>query len=290
MVMKLLPDAEEVAERLSAFIQKGGWLAGPLGGMAMLYLLQDTLVFNPVNTPPSVYRAGGGHRARAVTLTMCDGARLRGWWMRPLHATPSSSPALLYFGGRSEEVSWVSEPCAGLGGVHALFVNYRGYGHSQGKPSERNLLADALELYDWISAQPGVHARRVVVIGRSLGTGIAAYVASQRPAAAAILITPYDSIVELARRRFPYCAAQLLLRHRFDALCFASLAKAPALVLLAEHDSVIPKHHAMRLVDAWAGPKQVATIAGTDHCDVQAHSVSWQAISAFLKHQFGDSM
>jgi len=96
--------------------------------------------------------------------------------------------------------------------------------------------------------------------------------------------------VELARRRFPYCAAQLLLRHRFDALRFARLAKAPALVLLAEHDSVIPKHHAMRLVDAWAGPKQVATIAGTDHCDVQAHSVSWQAISAFLKHQFGDSM
>jgi homoserine O-acetyltransferase len=143
-----------------------------------------------------------------------------------------------------------------------LFLNYRGYGDSQGKPSERNLLADALELYDWISAQSGVLAQRVVVIGRSLGTGIAAYVACQRPAAAAILITPYDSIVEIARRRFPYCAAQLLLKHRFDALRFASLAKAPALVLLAEHDSVIPKHHAMRLLDAWAGPKQVATIAG----------------------------
>ena len=77
--MKLLPDAEDFAEGLSAFIRKGGWLVAPLGGMAILYLLQDKLVFNPVNTPPSVYRAGGGHRSRAVTLTMRDGARLRGW-------------------------------------------------------------------------------------------------------------------------------------------------------------------------------------------------------------------
>jgi len=128
------------------------------------------------------------------------------------------------------------------------------------------------------------------VIGRSLGTGIAAYVASQRPVAAAILITPYDSIVEIARRRFPYCAAQFLLKHRFDALRFASLATAPALVLLAEHDTVIPKHHAMRLVEAWGGQKQVTTIAETDHCDVQAHQVSWKAIAAFLKQQFGNPM
>jgi pimeloyl-ACP methyl ester carboxylesterase len=96
--------------------------------------------------------------------------------------------------------------------------------------------------------------------------------------------------VEIARRRFPYCAAQLLLKHRFDALRFASLAKAPALVLLAEHDSVIPKNHAMRLVDAWSGPKQAITIAATDHCDVQAHPMSWQVIAAFLKEHLADAV
>jgi len=61
------------------------------------------------------------------------------------------------------------------------------------------------------------------------------------------------------------------------------------LVLLAEHDSVIPKPHAMRLVEAWSGPKQVMTIAGTGHCDVQAHPLTWELIGAFLKRQFGDS-
>jgi hypothetical protein len=74
--MRLLPDSEALAIGLSAFMQKGGWLIAPLGGMALLYLLQDKLVFNPVNAPTSLYRASGQHRLRAVTLSMHDGTRL----------------------------------------------------------------------------------------------------------------------------------------------------------------------------------------------------------------------
>ena len=179
--MRLLPDPEALANGLSALMQKGGWLIAPLGGMALLYLLQDKLVFNPVNTPASLYRASGGHRGRAVTLSMHDGNRLRGWWLRPHRETPTLAPALVYFGGRSEEVSWISARLAALRGVHSLFLNYRGYGGSQGRPSERAVLADALTLYDWISSRPGVDPHRVGLIGRSLGSGIAAYVASERP-------------------------------------------------------------------------------------------------------------
>ena len=69
--MRLLPDPEALANGLSALMQKGGWLIAPLGGMALLYLLQDKLVFNPVNTPGSLYRASGGHRGRAVTCRTC---------------------------------------------------------------------------------------------------------------------------------------------------------------------------------------------------------------------------
>ena len=151
--------------------------------------------------------------------------------------------------------------------------------------SERAVLADALALYDWISAQPGVDPHRVGLIGRSLGSGVAAYVASEWPAAAVVLITPYDSIVEIARRRFPYCAAPVLLKHRFDALGFARRARAPALMLLAEVDTVIPQHHALHLIEAWAGKKEVVLIQNTNHCDVQEHVHSWQAIADFVTQQ-----
>ncbi len=101
-----------------------------------------------------------------------------------------------------------------------------------------------------------------------------------------VLITPYDSVAEIARQRFPYCATQFLLKHRFDALHFAQRASAPALVVLAEVDTVIPKHHALHLIQAWAGQKQVIVIQNTNHCDVQEHAHTWQAITDFVTRQF----
>ena len=280
--MKLRSHSADIAQLISAFVCKGGWLTAPLGGAALLYLMQDKLVFNPVRTVPVVHRASTNHKTRAVTLTMQDGTALRGWLLRPSQPAPLRAPALLYFGGRSEEVSWVSQQFAQLCGFHSLFVNYRGYGDSQGQPSEGKLLADGLELFDWLSQQPGVDPARVSVIGRSLGTGVAAYVAAHRPVAAAVLITPYDSMVELARHRFPYCAAQLLLKHRFESVRFASLTRAPALILLAQNDDVVPQDHAVRFINAWAGMKRIKTIKGSGHCDIQANPASWNAIRRFL--------
>jgi fermentation-respiration switch protein FrsA (DUF1100 family) len=281
-----MPNSEAFAEALSLVMQKGGWLVAPLGGMALLYLLQDKLVFNPVRTPPAIWRANKTHRVRAIALTMQDGNQLRGWWLRANRTTPSPAPALIYFGGRSEEVSWISKELAAISGVHSVFLNYRGYGGSQGCPSEQALLSDALMLYDWVSSQAAVDPHRVGLIGRSLGSGIAAYVASERPAAGVILITPYDSVVEIARRRFPYCATQLLLKHRFDALRYARQARAPALVLLAESDTVIPREHALLLIQAWAGEKRVFIIPATNHSDIQEHADTWQAIADFLAEAF----
>jgi dipeptidyl aminopeptidase/acylaminoacyl peptidase len=227
------------------------------------------------------------HRMRTVTLTMADNTRLHGWWMRPNGEVRSLQPAVIYFGGRSEEVSWVSGQLSALRGTNALFVNYRGYGRSQGRPTETGILGDALQLYDWVSSQPGVDAQRIAVIGRSLGSGVATFLAAHRAAAAAVLITPYDSMVELARRRFPYCAAALLLRHRFESVRFAQNARAPVLVLLAQSDNVVPREHALRLIAAWSGTKQVQTVEGSDHCDIQLHGETWQATETFLrKHLF----
>jgi uncharacterized protein len=285
--MKLLAPPADIAQWLSKFITKGGWIAAPLGGALLLYLLQDKLVFNPVRSPSIAFRLGLSHRMRPVTLTMADNTRLHGWWMRPNDGASGAQPAVIYFGGRSEEVSWVSGQLSALQGTNALLVNYRGYGRSQGRPTENGILRDALQLYDWVSSQPGVDAQRIAVIGRSLGSGVAAFLAAHRAAAAAVLITPYDSMVEIARKRFPYCGATLLLRHRFESVRFAQKARAPVLVLLAQTDNVVPREHALRLIAAWSGAKQVETVAGSDHCDIQLHGQTWHATEMFLrKHLF----
>jgi fermentation-respiration switch protein FrsA (DUF1100 family) len=277
----------KITSRLATALKLSSVLALPVGGAALLYFLQDRLVFNPTRTPAVSRPAGSDHRRRALTLRMHDGIRIRGWWHRPELAKPAPAPAVLYFGGRSEEVSWLTEVSSSFAGAHVLAVNYRGYGNSEGRPSEKALFSDALELYDWLTSQPGVDVSRVAVVGRSLGTGVAAYVAARRPVAAAVLITPYDSIMAIARRRFPWSPVQFLLRHHFDSVGFAGTTRTPVLVLMAERDHIVPHEHTLRLIDAWAGEKQVVHIAGSDHFDITLNAHSWRAVRKFLRSRLG---
>jgi uncharacterized protein len=284
MVDKLFAAAPN---RLAFFLKIAGSFMLPVGATALLYLLQDRLVFNPACTPSTGRALGSSHRKRAVVLRMRDGTHLRGWWYRPQSATPGTAPAVIYFGGRNEEVSWVTDVSSYVRGAHLLAVNYRGYGASEGRPSEAALLSDALELYDWLTSQSGVDPSRLAVIGRSLGTGLAAFLVARRQVAAVVLITPYDSILEIARRRFPLAPVRLLLRHRFESVRFARAARTPVLVLMAERDSVVPHEHTYRLIDAWAGDKYVVRISGSDHSDIQLSPQSWQAVHRFLRSRIG---
>ena len=268
--------------RLATALKLGGLLAIPLGSSAALYFLQERLIFNPTRTPAVSRPAGPGHRRRAITLRMRDGIRLRGWWYRPTRSNPESAPAVIYCGGRSEEVSWLTDLSSTFAGAHVLAVNYRGYGSSEGQPSEQALFSDALELYDWLASQPGVDPHRIALVGRSLGTGVAAYVAARRQVAATVLITPYDSVLELARRRFPLSPVRYLLRHTFESITFAGATRTPVLFLMAEHDDVVPHQHTLKLIDAWAGDKEVVHIAGTDHYDIVSNPRSWRAVRRFL--------
>jgi hypothetical protein len=117
--------AEECSNRLAVALKIAGSLALPVGATALLYLLQDRLVFNPARTPPTTGSLALSHKKRAVTLHMRDGTRLRGWWHRPSNSS-GPAPGVIYFGGRNEEVSWVTAVSSCLGGAHLLAVNYRG--------------------------------------------------------------------------------------------------------------------------------------------------------------------
>ncbi len=175
----------------------------------------------------------------------------------------SGSKALLYFGGNSEDVSRRLPTFSTAFPGYALYLqHYRGYGGSSGKPSEAALFADAIALFDKIYAE----YPSITVVGRSLGSGVAAYLASQRPIARLVLVTPYSSIQELAAQRFPYFPVRWLLVDKFESWKYVKRIDAPALIIAAEHDEVIPRASTASLFNRFrAGTAFLKIISGTSH-------------------------
>lgn len=152
---------------------------------------------------------------------------------------PATGPrAVLYLGGNAEDVS-ASLPYLGetFPGQALYLLHYRGYGASTGKPSEAALFADALALFDMVQA----NHPQVTVIGRSLGSGVAVHVASQRPVQRLVLVTPYDSIVGIAQLQFPWFPVTRILQDKFESGVYAASVNAPTTIIAAANDEMIPR-------------------------------------------------
>jgi hypothetical protein len=264
-----------------------GWIvigaAILLGVPAAMYLLQDSLLFLPqpyVGAPPA---ARAGRSVEPLAFQATDGARLRGWLIHP-PAPAGRAPLVVYYGGNAEEVSWqAAEPWPAEWSV--ALVNYRGYGASEGRPSERDLCADALIVVDALARRPDVDADRIVLVGRSLGAGVAAYVAAHRPVAGVVLVSPYDSMTAVGRRHYPWLPVGLLLKHPFDAQALAPAIRAPLLAIAGGRDAIIPIAHSKRLFEAWGGPKRWVELPGADHNDIGTWPAYWPAIEVFLRER-----
>ena len=263
-----------------------------IGLPLVVYLAQDSLIF---------YRQALGEARRAeiqrrfpaaseVTIPSSDGTKLHGWLVAP--PGRESAPLVLYFGGNAEEVSYmleaIGDPVRGeTPGFAWLVVNYRGYGASEGSPSQTSLVADALAQYDFASGMPGIDAQRIFVFGRSLGSGVAVQLAAQRPVRAVILVTPFDSLAAVAKRYYWYLPVDWMLKHRFDSIALAPQMKQPLLCFIAERDEVIPAVHAERLFAAWAGPKREVRLGEAGHGNTDGAAGFWPAVRETLKEAHG---
>jgi pimeloyl-ACP methyl ester carboxylesterase len=242
---------------------------------ALLYWRQDNLIFFPRPNDALLLQKQQANRVEI----RASGAVLEGWWVENLNA--ASQAVILYFGGNGEDVLYTATTAPLFDARRMLVVNYRGYGRSAGKPSQKALYDDALAIYEYAIGS-GVRAEQIVVMGRSLGSGMAAMLAGSRPVGAAILITPYDSVAAVAARHYSFFPVRLLLRHPFPSLGWAKQAKAPALIIAGERDTLIPPLHAQRLYDAWAGTKQIHVLAGSGHGDIELHPDYYRLINEFL--------
>jgi len=256
-----------------------------LGLTAAVAANQRRLVFNPTLEREVKSPRSSGHRTRPVVLRARDGTRLAGWLMTP--NIPGPRPAVLYFGGRSEEVSWVVRDAGKLfPNMTVLAMNYRGYGDSHGIPAEIHMIEDGCLLYDWLATRGQVDPQRIAVVGRSLGSGVAVQVAKARPAHSVVLITPYDSILAIAKRRFRVMPIEYMLRDRFESIKHAPSLKAPTYVLRAASDDVVPHFHTDLLVAKLGALVADDVVPESDHMNIPYLESTQAMIAGFLTRQF----
>ena len=229
-----------------------------------LFLLQRSLIYFPPSTAA----------IQAPKITMLT---VPGDLVKVSERPRTGSKAVIYLGGNAEDVSFSLPQLDAAFPDHALYLlHYRGYSGSSGKPTEQALVADSLLLFDRVLA---THPE-VVLVGRSLGTGVAVQVASRRPVRKLVLVTPYDSIAELAARQFPYFPVRWLLQDTYESGAYAGRIGAPTLVLAAEHDEVIPAWSTARLVSRFApGVATQQVIAGAGHNSISDGSAYLAALA-----------
>ena len=237
-----------------------------------MYLRQDSFIFYPTSA-----RHESHNYDKVIDYHLQrDSVDLRGWLVNPGFVREK---LLIYYGGNAEDVFQNIDEYQGVH-VATLFVAYRGYGPSTGKPGEAELFADALAVLDdmvSISAP-----KEIYLIGRSLGSGVACHVAARRPVQGAVLVTPYDSIENVARSHYPWLPIGQLLKHRFVSLNALPLIHCPLLVLYGGRDRVIPRERTENLIRHIPGEKEVVFIAEADHGTIEMYPDYWQALLRFL--------
>ena len=242
-------------------------LAGFAGLCALLYARQRSMLYYPT---PQV----NSGEAQALRLPH-EGQSLKVWYVKR-----DTGQALIYFGGNAEDVALNISQFKQLFPHHSLFLhNYRGYGGSSGQPTEAGLCSDAKALYDYVRK----NYQNIDVMGRSLGSGVAVYLASEKEVQRLVLVTPYDSMVNVASTYYPFIPVSLLLKDRYDSRKRADKLDMDILVIIAERDEVIPRRSSDGLVSA-LGPENttVTVIGAASHNSIGSFPEYEEVLRTFL--------
>lgn len=233
--------------------------------LAVMYFAQSWLLFPAQLTAGRPHLPNGAERLEIKTP---DGERLVGVRMLAASRKTNAEPILLGFGGNA----WNAEN-VGLY-LHDLFpdsevvaFHYRGYPPSSGRPSAEALLADALTIFDHMQGD----RRRIVAVGFSIGSGVAAYLARHRRLSGMILVTPFDSLEALAREHYFWAPVRLLLRHRMPTIDFVRGALTPTALIAAGRDTIVPARRSEPLREAIPKLVFARTIEDAGHNDLYDH-------------------
>ena len=236
------------------------------GAAAYLEVAQRSFLYFPQGTHVDPAQTNYALKRGAVTL--------RGWVVNP-----GQGRALIYFGGNGDAVQNMREDYARWAAGRTVYlVAYRGYGASDGTPTEAALFSDALAIYDDVRTRQ----QDIAVVGRSLGSGVATWLAAQRPVQKLVLVTPFDSIARVAQGRFPIFPAGLMLKDKYESWRYAPQVRCPVLVLEAQNDGIVPADSTAHLLEKFSPAPKFIEIDHVGHNNIIRDPVYAAAITDFL--------
>ncbi len=234
----------------------------------LLFIFQRQMIY----FPSSEVRVPGV----AHTVVDTGEVRIKVWTLNP-----GKEKALIYFGGNAENVAYNIDNFSTLFSDRTVYlVNYRGYGGSSGSPSEEGFYSDALFVYDhFIKDHTALSA-----MGRSLGIAVTVYLASQREVDKLVLVTPFDSAVNVGKNMYWFFPIELIMKERLDSVGIADKITTDTLIIAAANDKIIPYEHTHTLAKALTKTKiEFVILDDTGHNTVHRHPDYKKIITAFMK-------
>jgi fermentation-respiration switch protein FrsA (DUF1100 family) len=248
-----------------------------VGVVLVAFFFQRRLQYFPSPQRPSLRRVIPG--LEEVSLTTTDGVRLEAWYW------PGERPATLVIfhgngGHRGHRLEWV-EALHALGwGVFIL--DYRGYGGSEGSPSEDGLYHDAEAALAWLKSHTVAKQSKIVLFGESLGGGVAVEMARRHPPAALLLQSAFSSAIDVGKSAYPFLPVSALMRDRFENVTKIGEVQCPLLMIHGNNDSIVPMRFGRKLFDAANEPKKWYEVEGAGHNDLL-----WVGGDAYFEHVHG---
>nr|WP_237251826.1 alpha/beta hydrolase [Thioalkalivibrio nitratireducens] len=250
--------------------------------VAFLYVTQERLIYFPVAalaTTPERH----GLAYEDVALSAEDGVRLHGWFV----PAPEARTTLLFFHGNGGNLSHRIDSLRIFHdlGLSVLILSYRGYGRSEGRPSEAGTRLDANAAWRYLREERGVPASEIVIFGRSLGAAVGAELAAREPPGAVILESPFTSAADLGAEVYPWLPVRLLLRHEYDVLRPAREITAPLLVVHSRDDEIVPFAHGRAIADA-TGADLLELRGGHNDAFLRSRTAYVEGLKVFLDTAF----
>ncbi|HTU27626.1 MAG TPA: alpha/beta hydrolase [Pirellulales bacterium] len=242
------------------------WLILPIGYLFCLGLLmffEESLIFMPMRYPGGNWQPPG--LAVEDAWFEADGLKLHGWFVE----AKEPRAAVLIAHGNAGNVTHRDDLLRHFSrlGASVMVFDYRGYGRSEGRPSEAGVLADARSARRWLAERAGGEERDIVLCGESLGGGVQVDLAAKDGARGLILISTFDSLPTVAAYHYPWFPVRWLMRTRLDSVAKIAAYHGPLLEIHGEWDTIVPLAMAQRLFDAANEPKELVIVKRGDHND-----------------------